>query len=146
MAAESPPLRDRSSSRISSIRISSESFRIHLHSSINACAWVADPIDARERRRTVVSTESTHCCARSAALRTPAPRRLRRSGALGQYGSIAIVERFILTLRNECTRVILVPLRREAFRVELTSSSHWYNQHRSHSASTATGIGRALSR
>jgi len=34
-----------------------------------------------------------------------------RFGAVGRHGSIALVERFILTLKNECTRIILVPLR-----------------------------------
>ena len=43
-----------------------------------------------------------------------------RFGAVGQHGSIAVVERFILSLKNECTRVILVPLRREALRLELS--------------------------
>ena len=47
-----------------------------------------------------------------------------RFGAVGQLGSIAVVERFILTLKNECTRVILVPLRREAFHQELQLVNH----------------------
>ena len=33
-----------------------------------------------------------------------------RFGAVGQLGSIALIERFILTLKNECMRIILVPL------------------------------------
>ena len=57
-----------------------------------------------------------------------------RFGAVGQHGSIALVERFILTLKNECTRIILVPLRREAFHRELRFFEVWFNQHRPHSA------------
>jgi len=57
-----------------------------------------------------------------------------RFGTVGQHGSIALVERFILTLKNECTRIILVPLRREAFHRELRFFEVWFNQHRPHSA------------
>jgi putative transposase len=57
-----------------------------------------------------------------------------RFGAVGQHGSIALVERFILTLKNECTRILLVPLRRDPFHQELTCFANWYNQSRPHSA------------
>jgi len=57
-----------------------------------------------------------------------------RFGAVGQHGSIALVERFILTLKNECTRIILVPLRRDPFHQELTCFANWYNQSRAHSS------------
>ena len=44
-----------------------------------------------------------------------------RFGAVGQHGSIAVVERLILTLKESCTRLLtLVPLRREHFRRELS--------------------------
>jgi hypothetical protein len=43
-----------------------------------------------------------------------------RFGAVGKYGSIAVVERFIRTLKDECTRRIVVPLRRCDMRRELT--------------------------
>jgi len=56
-----------------------------------------------------------------------------RFGAVGQHGSIALIERFILSLKNECTRIILVPLRREAFHRELRFFEVWFNQHRPHS-------------
>ncbi|MCP4896055.1 MAG: DDE-type integrase/transposase/recombinase [bacterium] len=56
-----------------------------------------------------------------------------RFGAVGQHGSIALIERFILSLKKECTRVIVVALRRDAFRQELTSFVVWYNQNRPHS-------------
>ncbi len=55
-----------------------------------------------------------------------------RFGAIGQHGSIAIVERFIQTVKNECTRRLLVPFRREAIRRELLLFVAWYNQHRPH--------------
>ena len=57
-----------------------------------------------------------------------------RFGAVGQHGSIAIVERFILSLKNECTRIIVVPLRREALHQELTLFATCYDQTRPHSS------------
>jgi transposase InsO family protein len=48
-----------------------------------------------------------------------------RFGAVGQHGSIALIERFILSLKNECTRIIVVPLRSDGFDVELTSFANW---------------------
>jgi len=57
-----------------------------------------------------------------------------RFGAVGQHGSIAVVERFILSLKNESTRAIFVPLRGEAFHRELTWYTEWYNQRRPHSS------------
>jgi transposase InsO family protein len=56
----------------------------------------------------------------------------QRFGAVGKYGSIAVVERFILTLKNECTRRMLVPCRRDSFRKELSLFVSWYNQDRPH--------------
>ena len=43
-----------------------------------------------------------------------------RFGAVGQHGSIALIERFILSLKNGCTRIVPVPLRTDAFHEELT--------------------------
>jgi len=57
-----------------------------------------------------------------------------RFGAVGQHGSIALIERFILSLKNECTRIILVPLRSETFHRELTFFANWYNYSRPHSS------------
>ncbi len=57
-----------------------------------------------------------------------------RFGAVGQHGSIALIERFILSLKNECTRIVLVPLRVDAFQQELTSYANWYNHSRPHSS------------
>jgi hypothetical protein len=39
-----------------------------------------------------------------------------------------------LSLKNACTRIILVPLRTAAFHQELTSFANWYDQHRPHSS------------
>jgi transposase InsO family protein len=55
-----------------------------------------------------------------------------RFGAVGQHGSIAVVERFILTMKTLCTRVILVPTRREKMRDELKHFQVWYNESRPH--------------
>jgi transposase InsO family protein len=55
-----------------------------------------------------------------------------RFGAVGKHGSIAVVERFILTMKTLCTRVILVPLRRETMRSELELFRRWYNESRPH--------------
>jgi transposase InsO family protein len=62
------------------------------------------------------------------AARTSKP----RFGAVGQHGSIAIVERFIRSLKDECTRRIVVPLAPKAFDTELLFYLDWYNEHRPH--------------
>jgi transposase InsO family protein len=54
----------------------------------------------------------------------------QRFGAVGKYGSIAVVERLIRTIKNECTRKLLVPYHREGFRGELSLFVTWYNQDR----------------
>ena len=55
-----------------------------------------------------------------------------RFGAIGKHGSIAVIERLILTVKQVCRRLLLVPLRRQAFRKELRSIIAWYNEHRPH--------------
>jgi transposase InsO family protein len=55
-----------------------------------------------------------------------------RYGAVGEHGSIAIVERFIRSMKSECTRRITVPLRLASMRQELGCYATWYNQHRPH--------------
>jgi hypothetical protein len=51
---------------------------------------------------------------------------------VGKHGSIAVVERLILTIKEGCTRVILVPLRRKDFLNELKYFAEWYNESRPH--------------
>lgn len=55
-----------------------------------------------------------------------------RYGAVGKHGSIAVVERFIRTMKDEATRRIVVPLRRARLQGELTSFVAWYKEHRPH--------------
>ena len=55
-----------------------------------------------------------------------------RYGAIGKHGSIAVVERVILTLKCLLSHLLLVPFRREAFLRELTTITEWYNQSRPH--------------
>jgi transposase InsO family protein len=57
-----------------------------------------------------------------------------RFGAVGKQGSIATVERFIRSMKNECTRRIRVPLQVEAMRHELGFYATWYNEHRPNQA------------
>jgi transposase InsO family protein len=64
-------------------------------------------------------------------------RRIRpRFGAVGQHGSIAVVERFIRTMKDEWLRGIVVPLGMAAFRSGLALYARWYNRHRPHTALT----------
>ena len=55
-----------------------------------------------------------------------------RYGAIGQHGSIAVVERVILTIKCLLSGLPYVPYRREAFLKELTASVEWCNQSRPH--------------
>jgi transposase InsO family protein len=55
-----------------------------------------------------------------------------RYGAIGHHGSIAVIERAILTTKTIISRLLLVPYRREAFLRELTLAAHWYNCFRPH--------------
>ena len=56
-----------------------------------------------------------------------------RFGAVGKQGSIAVVERFIRTMKSEGSRRIIVPLRRHALHRDLRYFVNWYNQSRPHS-------------
>ncbi len=56
-----------------------------------------------------------------------------RYGAVGKKGSIAVVERFILTLKTILGCMLLVPYRRDKFREELSAIIEWYNRYRTHS-------------
>ena len=55
-----------------------------------------------------------------------------RYGAIGKHGLIAVVERFILTLKTLLSGLLLVPYRRESFQRELEAIVEWYNTHRAH--------------
>jgi len=55
-----------------------------------------------------------------------------RYGAVGRHGSIAVVERFILTLKQMLRLLPLIPLDRPSFRRELVAIIDWYNEHRPH--------------
>ena len=55
-----------------------------------------------------------------------------RFGAIGQHGSVAVVERLIRTVKDEATRRIVVPQYQAGFRRELTSYFAWCNEHRPH--------------
>lgn len=57
-----------------------------------------------------------------------------RYGAVGEHGSIAIIERLIRSLKSECTRRISVSFRLDQMRDEVACYATWYNQHRPHSA------------
>ncbi len=61
------------------------------------------------------------------------PRSIKqRFGAIGQYGSIAIIERLMRSIKDECTRRIIVPLGEDGIRREVALFMNWYNQHRPH--------------
>jgi hypothetical protein len=49
-----------------------------------------------------------------------------------RHGSIAVVERFILTLKTLLACLLLVPYRRQEFQRELDAIVAWYNEHRPH--------------
>jgi transposase InsO family protein len=57
-----------------------------------------------------------------------------RFGAVHQHGSIAVVERFILTLKQYFARLVLVPLQERAIRQELQCFTDWYNEFRPHTS------------
>jgi transposase InsO family protein len=55
-----------------------------------------------------------------------------RYGAIGKHGSIAVVERFILTMKTFLSHLILIPYRHESFQRELDLIVEWYNDSRPH--------------
>ncbi len=57
-----------------------------------------------------------------------------RYGAVHRYGSIAVIERFIKSLKDEWLRRLVVPLRFEAMRHDLSAYASWFNKHRPHQA------------
>jgi len=56
----------------------------------------------------------------------------QRFGAVGKYGSIAVIERFIRSVKNECTRAILVPFSTAVFEREIHHYVLWFNENRPH--------------
>jgi transposase InsO family protein len=55
-------------------------------------------------------------------------------GAIGKYGSLAVIERSIRTLKTDCTRrLVVVPYRLAAFEKELRLCFSWHTGHRPHS-------------
>ena len=55
-----------------------------------------------------------------------------RYGAAGKHGSIAVIERLILTVKGLLGCLPRVPLRSAAFRCEVQLTIGWYNEHRPH--------------
>ncbi len=57
-----------------------------------------------------------------------------RFGAVGKRGSIAFVERAILTMKHLLGSLRLTSLRRETLRRDLPEILTWYNEHRPHTS------------
>ena len=55
-----------------------------------------------------------------------------RFGAVHQHGSITLIERFWLSMKNECFRRQRVPLALPAMQAELRAYLEWYHEHRPH--------------
>ena len=55
-----------------------------------------------------------------------------RYGAVGKHGSIAVIERFIRTLKDDHLRKILIPYRMDSMRSEMAMFINWYNAFRPH--------------
>ena len=55
-----------------------------------------------------------------------------RYGAVGRYGSIAIVERFIRSMKTEGIRSMIIPMRLRDMQRELATYVEWYNAFRPH--------------
>jgi transposase InsO family protein len=56
----------------------------------------------------------------------------RRFGAVGKYGSLAVIQRFIRTSKDDCTRRLVVLFRSVALERELSLFVVWYNADRPH--------------
>jgi putative transposase len=57
-----------------------------------------------------------------------------RFGAVGQRGSIAVIERLIRTMKHELLRGMPIPLRHVTLDQELRLRLGWYNEHRRHAS------------
>lgn len=56
----------------------------------------------------------------------------QRFGAIGKHGSIAVIERLMRTIKQECTRRLTVPYAKREFHNELRHFTSWYNTIRPH--------------
>ena len=119
--------------RLGSRRVARVLARAALHVSATTVRRLLRPPakrPAKRRRpgslREITATHPNHVCRRHGIG--------LRWGAIGKYGSIAVVERFIRSLKDECTRVLIaVPLSKTAFARELDHFVDWYNAARPHS-------------
>ncbi len=101
-------------------------------SSFQVCSFLGHTLSKTKTPKYIITDKGKQFFCR-AFRRWCGRRRIRpRYGAVGKHGSIAIVERFIRSMRSEGTRRIYVPLRRDAMRRELTLYTRWYNAHRPH--------------
>jgi len=55
-----------------------------------------------------------------------------RFGKVGRHGSIAVIERFIRTLKDEATRKVVMPMLKGAALNEVKLHLYWYNHFRPH--------------
>lgn len=78
-----------------------------------------------DQGRQFTATEFRHWCRRRGIR--------QRVGAIGRYGSLAVIERCIRTFKDECTRrLVTIPYRLAAFKTEMGLYFCWYNIHRPH--------------
>jgi hypothetical protein len=63
---------------------------------------------------------------------------------VGKHGSIAVVQGFIRTLKEQLRQVSVVPLRREDFQSEVNLIADWYNEYRPHKNLTSAQDGSFL--
>ena len=90
-----------------------------------ARGWAADSVNTRVR----LKAENDRLRQEVALLREE----LRpRFDAVGKYGSLAVIERLILTVKLLLGYLPLVPLGAQAFRREVALVLGWYNEHRPH--------------
>lgn len=57
-----------------------------------------------------------------------------RFGSVGKHGSIAVIERFVGSLKREGLRRILIPFDLTGMCRETADYVNWYNEHRPHQA------------
>ena len=57
-----------------------------------------------------------------------------RYGAIGKHGSIAVIERFFRSLKQEFLRRIFIPLSPQRMMQAITAYATWFNLHRPHQA------------